>query len=500
MDARLAGGKGVAVTDPGKWLMGNGHMRIGVPIVLLIALLAAGCVDASSVLRPEVGLGKPGEGSSMTASVKREGGRAWIGNLIRFPWLVERVDENGHVVEIEREKCDNVLGCLYTAIKMLGHDVSYPELWASSGEAFRFAFEENWNHDPEYITPIDALATACDILGFEYTSLKDRDLAETLAAIEQSIDRGVPVLTGMDERWWCLIVGYDRDTGEYYYLGGRPGNLRPRRAKLGEAVSSTISVDECPAMPIPETDWYSCYYGPEQVVRNAAFILGPRQPVPVDDTIRKTLRLAGDLARPRRIERANLDLRQEGSTPRMKYFWCAWPGHFDTGTDGIRKWAAAVDGLDGPTHNFGIIHANDTTLGMQMRRLSWAASYLRWAAGEVHGKARRHLEAAARLFEEAVAVDLGMLCRYTCDAHTQEAIQEAIAEYPGLVYIVDGDKEHLLGELSARSRRCAWGFSVVPDQETFDVARQQAVANLNRIADLRDKAISETEKALAALE
>ena len=436
----------------------------------------------------------------MIAMIKEEFVRKVLEGVIRFPLRVQRLDENGHLVGVEKgypgsQHEPKVLGCLFCAFKMIGHEIPYEQISAASGEAFRFAFEKNWCHEPEYITPVDALARACDILGFEYTSLRNQDLVVSLEAIERSIESGIPALIGMD-RCWRLIVGYDKDRGEYYYIGGE---WEIYQAKVGEKLSQFITVDECRKMKIPDADWYSCILGPNQIARNSVFVVGDRKAIPIGEAIRKTIQLAIDVSRPRRIERANLELRRT-AMPQFRLrgrFLRSDPGHFYTGTDAIRKWAAKIDELKAPSHDFDIIHANDTTLRAQLSRMDDAVKYLVWTAGQFQGDARKHIEVAQEAFGEAAQVDLGMLCGGTGELYTEEDLRKEITRHPCLVHIVDEDKRFLLGDLADRSQKCPWGISVLPDQRSFDVAKRNAIANLNRIADLRDEAIAGLAKFIA---
>ena len=423
---------------------------------------------------------------------KEEFVRKVLERVVRFPLIVQRRDENGHLVGVEEgypgaQHEPKVLGCLFCALEMVEHEIQYEQISAASGEAFRFAFEENWCHEPEYITPIDALVSACDILGFEYTSLRNQDLAPSLKTIERSIERGIPALIGMD-RCWRLIVGYDKARSEYYYIGGE---WEIYQGKVGEKLSRGITVDECHKMKIPEVDWYSCILGSDQVARNPVFVVGNQKAIPIGgETVRKTIRLAIDVSRPRRIERTNLELRKMTKSRFLR----SDPGHFYTGTDAIRKWAVKIDELKAPSHDFDIIHANDTTLRAQLSRTHDAVKYLVWAARQFQGEARKHIETAREAFNESAQVDLEMLCRWTCELYTEEDLRKAITSNPSLVYIVDEDKRSVLGHFADRSQKCPWGISVLPDQESFEIAKRNAIANLNRIADIRDKAIAELEK------
>ena len=426
----------------------------------------------------------------------REGEKTWLQPIPRVPLKVEYVDEKGRVVRTRARDAGGPLGCLYQAFRMAGHSVTEAQVAAASGLPFRFAFDAQWQHDPEYITPVDALASACQNLGFECRMMRNRPLDETLAAIEKAIDNGQAVLAGLEARTWLLIVGYDKKQKKYYHVGGYLGRWERKRLKVGEAPNPFLPLDECAQIAIPQEDWYSCYYGPDQVAKNAIAVIGKKTNITPRGSITKTLQLALEMHRPRRIERANLELRQAALTPRTQGFFVTRPGHFDTGTDALRKWAAAIRGMKSPTHNFGIIHANDTTLGMQIRAIAEAHRYLAWAAEQCDGEMRRRLRSAAKLFREVTQIDMGVLCRYPM-ADTPEAHQKIIVEHPALVYIVDAARKPRLGPLAAGSRPCHWGLSVLPDQATFEMAKRLAAANLHRIADLRDKAFSEIQKALA---
>jgi hypothetical protein len=99
----------------------------------------------------------------------------------------------------------------------------------------------------------------------------------------------------------------------------------------------------------------------------------------------------------------------------------------------------------------------------------------------------------------ANAVDLGMLCVWTCELYTTEDLQKATGSYPALVYLVDEDKRSLLGRFAESSAVCPWGILVVPDDATFREAQAAAVRNLETIADLRDRAVAEIAHALDAM-
>jgi len=423
-------------------------------------------------------------------TVRRDGDKVFLEPIPRAPWRIEYVDDQGRVVRTESRDTSGPLGCLYHALRMSGHFVTMDEVVAASGEAFRFTFNDQWRHDPEYITPVDALASACHNLGFECRITKNKPLGETLAALEKAIDEGKAVVAGLDHRRWRLVAGYNKKEGNYYCLNDAAWHTKASRVKAGEAPSPFLPLAECKTIKIPTKDFLSCYYGPEQVAKNTILVVQERGPLAPRDSAAKALKLALDLNQPRRIGRTNFDLRRAAGAGD---FFINPQGHFDLGTGALRKWADAITRLKGPDHNFGIIHANDTTLGMQLRRMEEAATYLARVAGHFETANRDHLLKAAQLFREAREVRIHpLLCSYA-SGQTVEEVQQAIREEPALVWIVDYKKRSLLGELAARSRRCPWGLSVLPDQEPFEIAKRVAAANLLHIANLRDQAFAEIE-------
>ena len=108
---------------------------------------------------------------------------------------------------------------------------------------------------------------------------------------------------------------------------------------------------------------------------------------------------------------------------------------------------------------------------------------------------RPHLAAAHGPLEAAALVPLPV-CAWTCDLHTHDDLRDAIRKEAALVYIVDDDKGDLLGGIEPRSRRCPWGYSVLPEAEPFATARDDVVHGLRRIADLRDIAATSLRDAL----
>ena len=65
-------------------------------------------------------------------------------------------------------------------MNMCGQALSWSEVAAVSGDAFRFAFEPHWAKDAEYISDINMFAQACNVLGFTYTQSVGKDLGKNL--------------------------------------------------------------------------------------------------------------------------------------------------------------------------------------------------------------------------------------------------------------------------------------------------------------------------------
>jgi RNA polymerase sigma factor (sigma-70 family) len=435
-----------------------------------------------------------------------EFGRKVLERIIRFPVRIMRRDGKGGVLGEEMPHPTTrhepqLLGCLWCAVLMAGHDVRYEDIMMATGEGLRFAFDPTWGFEAEHVSPVDALGNFCDILGFEAEFLKNRGLRESIAVIEENVAAGIPVLMGFG-RCWRVIVGFDREKREYYHIGG---GWEFTEAGPGEEVSEYIEADECHRMSVPDKDWFSCVVGPEQFARNPVFLIKGRKAPDAHESIVKALRLAVEVDKARTIERAQLDLRRlaKPNLPPVdaEYFFGYEPGTFFTGTDAIRKWADKITTLKGPSHDFRVIHANDTTLGCQLERIDEVTRYLARLVEQFDGGVKRHLEEA---HEACLAAGGGgdhpvpALRYWTCHAQDAETLQREIRENASMVYLVPAANRHLLGEYAQRAQECPWGLSVLPDQKTFETARDRAVAELHRIAEFRDVAIEAIAKVLSA--
>ncbi len=415
--------------------------------------------------------------------------RVVLSPVPRLPWRVQRIDAAGRWQGVEiHDRGSTIVSCLRRAYSMMRHDIAFERVSAASGEALRFTWQEEWGHEAEAITPLDAAATACDTLGFSYVALRGEGREDTLAAILSSIDAGIPALIGLD-RSWELVVGYDSDRRELICdVSGF------EQAAVGEELPSVRSEDELRVIPMPDDDWYGATYEPGQIARNPAFVLrGRPDGGDARDEVVPTLQSLIAVNGESRAPRQNMQLRTEAASDFLGVDETA----FITGVDAIRAWARSVERLSEPTHDFRVIHANDTTLRLQIERGHDAAKYTAWAADVAPEAMRVHLRSAHAALAEAAQVALPV-CVWTCDLHTHADLVEAVGAEPSLVTIVDDDKGHLLGELRGRAQRCPWGYSLLPDEGAFLAARDAVVGGLRRIADLRDAADSSLRMALDA--
>lgn len=415
--------------------------------------------------------------------------RTVLSPIPRLPWRVQRIDDDGRWQSVEvHDRGSAIVSYLRRAFKIMGHDIAFERVSAASGEALRFTWQDGWGHEAEAITPLDAAAAACDALGFSYVALRGEDRQATLTAIVGSIDIGIPALICLD-RDWELVVGYDSARREL--LCDVSGF---EQAKVGEELPAYRSEAELRVVPMPDDDWHGATYAPRQIARNPAFILRGRPgghdvAVEVAASLRALLTACATSRAPRR----NPELRRDAASG----FLGVDDTEFVTGVDAIRAWADSVARLSEPTHDFGIIHANDTTLRLQIERGRDAAKFAAWAAENAPAPMRPHLMDAHDALAQAAHIPLPV-CGWTCDLHSHDDLRDAIAKDAALVYIVDDDKGHLIGELEPRAARCPWGHSVLPLPDAFAVARGEVVSGLRRVADLRADAVTHLKAALGA--
>jgi hypothetical protein len=448
-------------------------------------------------------------------TLRKESSVTWLEPIPRFPWNIVRVDDTGKFLfrESENHNYMPLVDSLYCAMRILGENIPYEVVGAASTDIFRFAFEEHWAQDAEYITDIDEIAVACNLLGFDYTLSMGKPLAESLATIENAIQNGQPVLVwGGESRTWHVVVGIDKRRNCYYWVGGWGPDIISARAN--EAISPWYSLEECPTMPIPTTDWFGCVLGPVQAARNALFVLRKRTSGIRANAINEMLRMALQMNRSRVIERVNFEYRQksiEGGPSGhdgWKFYFSPWQGAFTMGSEGIREWANVVEQIKEPTNSFEMIHGLDTTFQRQLRKMIIAGRFMHWAAAESSLPIKEHLLNAEKLFLEAGGMDHGLLRRSwdSCRDEKVDEISEAQnllafqKEHPALIYLIDDVQKSYLGEKAAHAKNSPWGYRLLPESEVFESAKKDGAESLRKIADLRDKAFCEIEKAIDALD
>ncbi|MHC5034825.1 MAG: hypothetical protein ACYTFZ_07290, partial [Planctomycetota bacterium] len=191
---------------------------MGLSMAFAVVLMAVGCVDASSSARSEVEFTKPGERSSMTASVKRQGGRVWIEGVRPTG------DGNRHVRGLE------------VLLAYAGTPVAYERLMGLSGMAF--ITQADTGHRWEGVLdvgwwPLDdwGLSMRLDFLGhavgYDLKRVSAPVTSPPNAAasyhayleplVKQSIDEGRPLLTPTDFDF--VILGYDDESEQPPVLG-----------------------------------------------------------------------------------------------------------------------------------------------------------------------------------------------------------------------------------------------------------------------------------------
>lgn len=449
------------------------------------------------------------------ASVKKKGRKTWLEPIPRYPWAIRRRDESGAQVRFESEPTWRILGNLYCAMRMMGHDVTWDQVAAASGDAFRFAFEPNWAQDAEYVTDVDHFALACENLGFEYVSIAHQNLCASLEVINGAIEDGMPALTnGWGSRFGRVVVGLEADSHVYRCIGGDTfggEGPEPADALADERVSPHFERDDCYAITIPLRDWYGAVLTPEQAGRNLLFIVGKQASSPGAKSVRRVLELALQMNAPRTVDRVHFECRRkaiETGDPGhdgWKFYYSPWEGKFTMGSEGIRAWADVVEDMKEPSMDFEMIHGFDTTFQLQLGKMHAAARYMRWASTQTNAQAAPHLREAGRLFREAARVSPGLLrWRYRDKpapsiGPTRDELIRMIEEDPALVHLITGKEKELLGEKAEKAGWCPWGFVLVPEPDVFQEAKIRGSSNLRKIAQLRDQAFAEIVKALAMM-
>ncbi|RIK67030.1 MAG: hypothetical protein DCC65_07355 [Planctomycetota bacterium] len=148
----------------------------------------------------------------------RERSRA---SLVRDDSGEVRIDGVGSIVGFARGRDCTFIHCLELVLGALGRQLTYDELMAAGGMAFRMQFcTEQWdvgNSDP--LVGDSRLDDVFSGVGWQYEVriVRRDDLAEADAlnrAVRRSIDNGIPVLAAnvMPPEDWGIITGYRSDT------------------------------------------------------------------------------------------------------------------------------------------------------------------------------------------------------------------------------------------------------------------------------------------------
>jgi hypothetical protein len=133
----------------------------------------------------------------MRQRVRKEGNKVWIDGIA--PWR-------------PNEMTNSVMAALAVATQSMDTSASYEYLMGVSGTAFRLQFGKGWcPSSPHSHCGYKTVSGAVDALPYELAVFEadagNREaVAQTKAAVKQSIDRGLPAVYGREEDG--LIVGY----------------------------------------------------------------------------------------------------------------------------------------------------------------------------------------------------------------------------------------------------------------------------------------------------
>ena len=135
------------------------------------------------------------------------------------PGLV-RIEGIGPIRGFAKGRDSTFMHCLELVLEATGRPLGYDELMGVSGLAFRIQFcNDRWDvGNPDPLVGADCVASLFAAIGWEYETWVVRldEIAEANSlrqAINQSIDRGIPVLAAniIPPEDWGLIVGYRPD-------------------------------------------------------------------------------------------------------------------------------------------------------------------------------------------------------------------------------------------------------------------------------------------------
>ncbi|MFW5860462.1 MAG: sigma factor-like helix-turn-helix DNA-binding protein [Planctomycetota bacterium] len=131
---------------------------------LIAAVLTAALIETTPTppTANPVGSDDVEEKQSMSpaANLRQDGQLIHLDPIPRFPRRVVRVDDQGAILAREEEPPwrDHLFGCLWTALRMRGIELSWERVFAASGRPWRLAIaDDRWSHDAELVSAIDEI-------------------------------------------------------------------------------------------------------------------------------------------------------------------------------------------------------------------------------------------------------------------------------------------------------------------------------------------------------
>lgn len=166
----------------------------------LLAAACAGCADERTDGEKK-GATMATQEIRSKATVMRNDGRVWIGELEELRW--------------DWSQTNSTLRSLAIALRTVGEDVSYEYLMGASGLAFRLQLHDVWCPSSPHICcgwngglPLVRQALPLQLDSMEAKSEDTAGVTAICKAVTASIDTGVPVLFGSEEDG--LLVGYEK--------------------------------------------------------------------------------------------------------------------------------------------------------------------------------------------------------------------------------------------------------------------------------------------------
>ena len=157
----------------------------------------------------------------------------------------------------ENEAGGQNLDGLRACLRATGATISYPALSLFSGDAFLFTYDDAPVFEPlRELSPLDTMTTGARGCGANGRWLVNRPLNETVLAIKDSLDQGIPVIAPFfgDSHFYTVVAGYQGDQ----LLPLPPGSAEPRVATV--------------------TEWHGPVAGPHGWADNPVFLPNPEAP------------------------------------------------------------------------------------------------------------------------------------------------------------------------------------------------------------------------------